>query len=100
MTRTRIWLKAGAKIVHAVQKSSTGAKIVHLQIILSRATSPNARKIPLKENPKDVWRDRFTRPKWRVKDGFWLEYSTHDLKIKARQVSKNKNERVAEKNRG
>jgi hypothetical protein len=53
-----------------VQKSSTGAKIVHLQNILSRPTLPDARKILLKENPKDVWRDRFTRPKRRGKTVF------------------------------
>jgi hypothetical protein len=32
-----------------------------------------------------------------VKDGFWLEFFTHNLKIKARLFPKTKNERSAEK---
>jgi hypothetical protein len=83
-----------------VQRFTVGTKTYHWNKnlpILNPATSPQPQKIPLGNYPKKVWLDRFTRPKRRVKDGFWLEYAAPDLKINAKSVPKLKNKRSAEK---
>jgi len=57
----------GAKIRQASQTKTIFSKFLN---IIRCATSRRVRKIPLIKFPKIVWRDRFTRPKRRAKEGF------------------------------